>query len=349
MRISGISNANITAYQGILIKVFHRGHMSLKSTAQQLVVVDPSAMPHFGQGQMSLVPIEVSEHDPHQFPSMPNDMEELSSANMEVGEPGEISIVIEDMPGAPGSPDPIEVSEEPETAVEEKDDSKIDDSKPKKETKWDWDSRGAKGFIAWVKERCDDVPKHSGNDTAGLERAVSYLDKLDSEISKAMRLDLDAELDANQIEKVRSMIDDGISRLHDRLDKVKKHKKNSKKKKTSDFDDDGVLVKEAQKITGVSGTIVTVDLLTSRIARVCINGMVSAGHDIEDMFERQSKYYDLSKQQRACVMQLLEDMGYAFRQNRGFMPEDHFDIQDNDYDWASQQIESSNVYSDGKK
>src|ERR1700722_15170693 len=173
--------------------------MSLQSTAQQLVVVDPSIIPQMG-GDMSLVPLEVSEapdagmHSEHSHPH--------HEEPMEVKEPGEVSIVIEDVPGAPGSADPLEVVEQPEHHEE----AKADDSKPKKDPKWDWESRGATGFIAWVKERCDDVPKHSGMDTAGLERAASYLEKLDNEISRAMRMDLDGELDANQIEKVRSMI-----------------------------------------------------------------------------------------------------------------------------------------------
>ena len=201
--------------------------MPFESAPQQLVVDDPSVMPHMGGGNMSLVPLEVSEH-PHLHDEGP----------MEVKEPGEVSIVIEDLGAVPGAENagPLEVVEQPEPQHEE---AKVDDNeakKSKKDPKWDWESRGAHGFIAWVKERCDDVPKHSGMDTAGLERAASYLEKLDNEISRAMRMDLDGELDANQIEKVRAMIDDGVARLHDRLDKVKKHKKNSRKKKTTTAD-----------------------------------------------------------------------------------------------------------------
>ena len=52
------------------------------------------------------------------------------------------------------------------------------------------------------------MPKHSGYDSAGLERAVAYLDRIDSEISKAMRSDLDGSLNADHIENVRSQIED---------------------------------------------------------------------------------------------------------------------------------------------
>jgi ElaB/YqjD/DUF883 family membrane-anchored ribosome-binding protein len=234
-----------------------------------------------------------------------------------------------ELPGAPpGTQDPepvLEVSEEePEEKLSEKE-SDENDAKAAKNEKWNWAKHGPTGFIAWVKERCDDVPKHSGYDSAGLERAIAYLERLDSEVSKAMRLDIDGELDANQVEKVRAVIDNGTERLLDRLDKVKKNKKKSRKKKADVTDS---LVKEAQKITGVQGVFVTVPLLISRIARVCINGMVSGGHDIEDLYERQVKFYKLNDREQAEVMQLLSDMGYALKQDRGFMPEDDLHIDD---------------------
>lgn len=302
--------------------------MSLQSEAQFLVV-DPS-----GGAPMPLVPLEVSEHD-HGGPAglLPPAQE-----HMEVAEPGEVEIVVEELPGAPtGTKDPepeIEVADAAGPVVEEQ---PAADSKSKKDPKWDWEAHGPTGFIAWVKSRCDDVPKHSGYDTAGLERAVAYLEKLDGEISRAMRMDLDGELDANQIEKVRAMIDDGISRLHDRLDKVKKVKKTKRsKKKSASEEANEMMVKEAQKITGVSGVVIMADLLTSRIARVCINGMVSGGHDIEDLYARQVKEYGLNKREQACVMQLLSDMGYPLRQDRGFMPDYDLHVEDSDnMDWAA--------------
>jgi len=303
----------------------------LQSIAQELVVMDPSMIPEMGSEEpMSIVPLEVSEIHENYPPS-------AIVEPMEVHEPEDLEIVIDGIPGAPeGSKDPEPILEVSESEPEE-DKSKVDDNeakKSKKGEKWDWESKGSHGFIAWVKSRCDDVPKHSGYDTAGLERAVAYLDRLDNEISKAMRLDLDGELDANKIEEVRSMIDDGIARLNDRLDKVKSNKK-SKRKKKSNFEFDGI-VKEAQKITGVQGVYITVPLLISRVARVCINGMVSGGHDIEDLYERQVKFYKLNDREQAEVMQLLADMGYAVRQDRGFMPDQDLHVEDSDnMDWAA--------------
>lgn len=293
--------------------------MTLESTAQEIIVVDPSMGPSMGDSGMQLIPLEVSS-------------EPEEEGNIEVYEnPIQIMEDLRDLsPETLGlaGPDPepvIEVTEE-DTKKDKSEAEDADPAKAAKDAKWDWSSRGAKGFIAWVKERCDDVPKHSGYDTAGLERAIAYLERLDNEVSKAMRLDIDGELDANQVEKVRAIIDNGIERLHDRLDKVKSSKKKTRKKKAGDYSDG--FQKEAQKITGVQGVFVTVPLLISRIARVCINGMVSGGHDIEDLYSRQVKFYKLNDREQAEVMQLLADMGYAVRQDRGFSPEEQPEVDD---------------------
>jgi ferritin-like metal-binding protein YciE len=143
-----------------------------------------------------------------------------------------------------------------------------------------------------------------------------------------MRSDLDGELDANQVEKIRSEIDEGIHALNKRLDKVLESKKSKRKKKAGEETE--LIVKEAQKITGIKGIFVTVDLLTSRIARTCINGMVSAGRDIEEIFHNQVKEYNLNKREQAQVLQLLEDMGYQVRRPRDLPLDKDFDKSSSD-------------------
>lgn len=354
--------------------------MTLQSTAQQLFVIDP--------GSMISTPEQLPSHDTHMVSAIPPHHEYegkeqlMSTSPLEVTE--DIELVVDELPGAPPGPDPVlEVSDE-SLHVEDEAQAKEKETDPKKE-KWDWSKHGPKGFVKWVRERLDAVPKHSGYDSAGLERAMAYMEKLDNEISKAMRMDLDSELDANQVEKIRSQLDEGLARLQSRLDKVKDSKKSGKKKKktASDlqpqinevlerwtdediqdyvanatipgeewdiykavhqianggaepgFENEG-LVSLAQKITGVSGVVVTVPLLISRIARVCINGTVSAGHDIEWLYDQQCKKYKLDDREQAEVRQLLWDMGYPMREDRGFFPSDDLEVWDSDNnDWAA--------------
>jgi len=313
--------------------------MSLLSTAQIIEVMEVPAVSEFPR-IIETPAFEISSED-HIKPEEVNiEISEEPEEDVEVSEEngleGDIIDILDfpsDLPGAPpGTEHPIVTpsQEQEEIEVSDKDDNEV---KEKKNDKWDWSSKGADGFVIWIKERFDSVPKHSGFDSAGLERAQSYLEKLDNEISKAMRLDLEGELDANKVEEIRSKIDDGISKLQDRLDKVKKVKR-QKRKKTSELNNG--IVKEGQKITGVSGIVITVPLLISRIARVCINGSISAGHSIEDLFKRQAEKYKLNDREKVEVIQLLFDMGYPIRNDRGFMLDEDIDPTSPDnFDWQS--------------
>lgn len=353
--------------------------MSLKSIAQeQLFVIDPSAITPLEvsvpleEGEMGHLGLNdlISPEHPHHTPAL------------EVQEPiDNIEIMVEELPGAPsGTKDPepmLEVSE-PDIEVDEKsaDDNNI---KNKKDDKWNWSQHGPHGFVAWVQEKISSVPKHSGYDSAGLERAMAYMEKLDNEISRAMRMDLDGELDANKIEEVRAKLDDGISRLQNRLNKVKESKKSNRKRKKSAADvsheaelmtsfgqndvtewvnKSGVpgetwttekatqqmaeyytsrpLVKEAQKILGVQGIYIMAPLLIASLARICVNGTVSAGHDLTDLYRRQVERWELSDREKFELSNLLFDMGFPIRGDRGYFPDEEMDLaSSNNYDYMA--------------
>ncbi len=307
--------------------------MSLTSNAQaieQIVVDDLDSHDHVVVYPTAPSPQMVMEmHEPESHAAE-------SPVMLETSEPGQVEIYIDldDLPGVmaldPELEQKLEVSDD-DTKEEDNNDAK---KSTKPVTKWDWESKGADGFLTWIKERISDIPKHSGYDTAGIERAISYLDKLDTEISKAMRLDLDGDLDADKVEEVRSKIYDGIERLNERHDIVNKKKK--KKKKSTAADNSQGLVKEGQKIPGVTGIVVTVPLMIAGVVRTCINGNISAGHDIEDMFEKLSKKLELDDKQKFECLQLFADMGYPVRRDRGFLLDEDIDTTSSDnFDWAA--------------
>lgn len=286
-------------------------------------------MPDFDEN--NLMPVEIIDS----AESAEEPMLEMVDANNEPDVIIEISVPdFPKIPGAPeGAEDPVEeVIEVVEDKEEDKEEDENDARKGKPAGKWDWKSKGAEGFLEWIKERFANIPKHSGYDSAGLERACSYLDKLDAEISKAMRLDIDGELDANKIEDVRSKIDDGLSRLQDRLDKVKKSKKSNKKKADIEVYDEEIR-KEAQKSANI---VVTVSMFISTLARIIINGTVSAGHDTKDMYNKLCKKYDLKPRERLELMQLMRDMGFPLRGDRGLWDDEELDQTSSDnFDFAA--------------
>lgn len=260
------------------------------------------------------------------LPMMDGDFPSLEVGdNIEVSgdEPAEVVFFLDEIPGAPDAKD-IVVTNDDEAPVEvEADEADM----------WKWEPAG---FLQWLQKMFDNIPKHSGYDSTGLEKAISYFETLDKEITKAMRTDYKNQIDSAQAEKAREQIENGLDRLIDRLEKIKAEKYKKSKKSRSWAEESG-LVKNAQKATKITGITITVPLLISRIARVCINGMVSAGHDIEDMYQRQVEEYSLDKREQAELSQLLADMGYPMMQDRGFPPGTPVEIWRNDnFDWSAQ-------------
>jgi hypothetical protein len=302
--------------------------MSLAKVAQQhsdsdyFVIGDPSTGVKPDVNKVDTLYVDDKEDEKVH----PKGMEQVV---MQVGEeePIKLNFILPNVPGADSQeeieePAEIEVIDEPESiSVEEPD-------------VWDWQKRGGiSKFPTWLHTMFQNSPRHTGHETVGLERIIAYLGALDREISKAVRSDLKSELNMSQIEEARNQIQEGCNRCTDRLEKIIANKRPKKKK----ADAEGGLVKEGQKVTGVSGVMVTVPLLISRIARVCINGMVSGGHDIEDLYRRQVDLYKLNIREKAEVLQLLEDMGYAMRRDRGIHPDEDIDKSRSDnLDWAAQ-------------
>lgn len=268
------------------------------------------------------------------LPEDANDLQAGDEIILEIDRPGEENdeTVVFTLPNIPGADDDSEivVDEPSELEVKEPESVEVEEANP-----WDWKSKGLGSFLGWLKEMMANVPKHSGRDVSGLERAISYFEALDREVSKAMREDLKGEIDAAGAESAREQIENGIQRMLDRLEKLKATKFKRGKKKKAWFEEEG-LVKEAQKAERIGGIVITVPLFISRLARVCINGMVSGGHDIEYIFDKLNKKYKLSNREQAELMQLLSDMNYPVRRDRGFDLDEKCDPKSSDnYDWAA--------------
>lgn len=236
------------------------------------------------------------------------------------------------LPEVPGGEDQSDLPEPQEEESSEEQDP------------WKW---SVPNFLNWLQGKLNNVPRHSGKDLSGLERAVAYLEFLDKEISKAVRMDIKNEITIEAVENARDEIQNGIQRLEDRIEKIKAIKKPSKKRKKAfmynpqdgfvkSSEAEGSNIRKEAQMTA-SFTVV-VPIFISHLARICINSSVSAGHDIEDTFEKLSKKYKLDDRERASVIQVISDMGYgSVWMDRGLIDEDEIDVSSSDnYDWAAQ-------------
>lgn len=200
---------------------------------------------------------------------------------------------------------------------------------------WDWKG-DLKGVVKWVYKMLQSIPKHTGRDTAGLERAISYLEALDREISKAVKNDIRDEIGSDGIEaleRAREEIQDGIERLKDRLETIytRKYKKDKKKnKKVAESNQDGLL-KEAG-VTKILGINISVPLFISTLGRLIINASVSNGKDLEDTYQKVCKKYKLAAREELELQQLLMDMGYPLRIDRGLVGDDFDPTSENNFE-----------------
>ncbi len=224
------------------------------------------------------------------------------------------------LPLIPGAEDQSPLEIEPEIKVEEPEEDKVEMPKGS----WEWT---IPTFMSWLQDKMSNMPKHSGRDITGLQRIIAYMKRLaHKEISRAVQNDLDGELDVNKLEEIRNILLDGIERCEER-EEILQSKKSPKKKTKKSEEERSAIIKEASKSARF---LVIVPLFMSGLGRLCINSMVAGGKDIEDTFDYVSKKFKLSRREEFELMQLLSDMGYAMRRDRGLFRDEPFDATSED-------------------
>lgn len=105
------------------------------------------------------------------------------------------------------------------------------DDEPEEETNWETHGDHSK-FIEYLASKMESIPKHKGQTTVGIERAVAYLKRIDAEISKAIRSDEKNIIDEEEAEDIRNKIYDYVARLEEALDNLASKKV---RRKTANF------------------------------------------------------------------------------------------------------------------
>lgn len=219
-----------------------------------------------------------------------------------------------------------------------------------KETDYANDGDLAK-FMDHVKELYPQkIPQHDGRSTVGCERAISFLDRLNTDISRAIRDDHENLLDINELEGVRVSIMRDVLVLKEHLGNLKKQIKDSHGKKASKAiapdwkSPSGKVVtyeqmKNAEKIKKEAATprniVIAVSPFERAISGMMINAHVSAGHPMEEVYASLKKKYDLTDREELSIMQLCMDSGFHIFKDRGsFSPEGESDDNKRGVDFA---------------
>lgn len=186
-----------------------------------------------------------------------------------------------------------------------------------------------KKFLDYINEMYPSkIPKHDGSTTLGCERAKSWLERLDKEISTVIRKDQDGVLDINSLEKIRTNIMSDVAKLAKHINVLKNRFKEDSKKKAS-LDENGVpswtnasgnqveyseLKKEAATPNKM---FISVSPFERAISGIMINAHVSAGHSMEEVYEYLSKKYAINPREELAIMQICMDSGFHIFKDRG--------------------------------
>lgn len=231
-----------------------------------------------------------------------------------------------------------------------------------KHTDWANDGDHAQ-FVMYVKDKLSKVPRHSGQTIPGCERAAAYLKSLDSDISKAMRSDVDGKIDESEIDAVRDQINTGVDRLESRIKQLRGNRKTAATearlvstgecKKCASVTplwhdikndkmvclhceaegraEDGELTKEAT--TPVLNVYMTP--FERAIMATIINSKVSAGRHIEETYELMKNKYNFTPREELAIQQLISDAGFPFYKDRGRLNEESDPASGDGVDWAT--------------
>lgn len=200
-----------------------------------------------------------------------------------------------------------------------------DDMEQEPETNWA-DDKDTTKFIVYLRDSYANIPQHNGQSISGCERALTYLNKLNKEISEAVRIDDKNALDdvLEEIEDYRVKILKGMVALKQRVGILKKKLKEEGAKKASlslkdmvkqSMEADGEIIKEAK--SGAFQVVITP--FERAICGILINSVVSAGHPFEEVYEYLKDKFDLDEREELAIIQIIMDMGLPIFKDRGLI------------------------------
>jgi hypothetical protein len=166
-----------------------------------------------------------------------------------------------------------------------------------------------------------------------MEKALGQYRKLDSYISQALQSDYDDQIDTKRVDSIRKVVEQVREQLEDALDGLSRMTKQKRKQKRRGEDYQEGLKKE--------GTTPQIQMIVTpfqrAIAGALINGKVSGGRDIEELWKDAKKKYKMNDREELEILQILADMGYPIFKDRLRLGDDNDPTRDKDHgEWQSE-------------
>lgn len=243
----------------------------------------------------------------------------------------------------------------------------VSEPEPTKETNWEEDGDPEK-FIEYAVTKLKAIPPHTGQTTVGCEKAMSYLRKLDKEISKAIQNDESNVIDEQKAEKLRDKIHEYIDLLEDAYADLNSKKRKKKKKASfslgksvvarlhdgepkyfisvtsadeeerllevnlnvpSDEQVQAFMAGRAKGLTKEAGSLMTfVDPFLQSVTRILIQSHITQGKNLKDVYQRLDEQYSFTPREELSIHELLMQKGLPLNIDLGRLREK--DVQPSD-------------------
>lgn len=200
--------------------------------------------------------------------------------------------------------------------------SDLDEDKEEKQTDYANDGDLTKFMEYLSGEYPSKIPSHDGRSTTGCEKAIVFLDRLNSQISRAIKDDVDNVLDLESLEQIRGSIMKDVITLKEHLNNLKKKIKEDHSKKASNTPPEWIsasgkevdLIKEA---TTPRNMVICITPFLRAITGMMINAHVSAGKPMDEVFQALKEKYDITDREELEIIQVCMDSGFPIFKDRG--------------------------------
>ena len=193
-----------------------------------------------------------------------------------------------------------------------------------KETNWT-DDRDVTHFENYLREGYGNIPSHDGRSISGCERAYAYLNRLNNEISEAVRKDTNNALDMNFIEKARVKIMKDMQALKEHMGKLKRKLKETTAEVTPIEEKLVTMGKQAREEIEKEATVARFQMVITPFERalsgILINSVISGGHPFEDVYDFLKEKYKLTTREELALLQIVMDSGFPIFKDRGTIGE----------------------------
>lgn len=205
-------------------------------------------------------------------------------------------------------------------------------AEPKMENPQSWmQTKKVEQFVQFLDEQMAKIPtiQHAQGNLSKMENAAARWKKLNNYCSEAMRSDFDGVLDVDEVDKKRQQVEYNMDVLQDAIDGLhamkqtrRQQRRQHRRKADEDFDD--TLTKEAGT-PEFMGFQVNVTPFQRAIVSGMINGVVSGGRNMNELWTDVKKKYEMSPREELEILQILADMSYPEFKDRLRVGDDNED------------------------